>query len=82
MGNTFDERSNIKFQIRTRDHLRFVIQNWHLSDMVFDNKKKIKYIVTAFTPDMSKQSSNEIQEIRDEMIILKDVIDKNTNMIQ
>jgi hypothetical protein len=33
-----------------RDHLRFVISNWHLSDFAFRKEKKssLKYIVTAF----------------------------------
>ena len=35
MGNTYAERSAISAQIRTRDHLTFVINNWHLSECAF-----------------------------------------------
>ena len=42
-----------------RDHLKFVIQNWHLNKLAFENKKQIKYIVTAFAPeDISNEEEN------------------------
>ena len=30
MGNTYIERSPVAKYIRIRDHLRFVMENWHL----------------------------------------------------
>ena len=66
MGNTFSERSSIKSQIRMRDHLRFVISNWYLSDLAFENKSQLKYIVTAFAAtenaDNSEQFENKVHE--------------------
>lgn len=48
MGNTFAVRSEIAKEIRIRDHLRFVVDNWYLSDYAFKNKDRLKFIVTAF----------------------------------
>ena len=52
MGNTFAERSAISAEIRIRDHLTFVINNWYLSDLAFgskSDKEKLKYVITAFS---------------------------------
>ena len=38
-----------------RDHLRFVITNWYLSDLAFTNKNKLKYIVTAFVSNLKHE---------------------------
>lgn len=31
-----------------KDHLYFVMDNWHLINFAFKDKKSIKYIITAF----------------------------------
>ena len=48
MGNTFGERTEVSNLIQVRDHLKFVMDNWHMNDTSFKNKSKIKYIITAF----------------------------------
>ena len=48
MGETFGDRRAVADEIKIKDHLKFVMDNWHLSDMTFKNKEKIKYIITAF----------------------------------
>ena len=47
MGNTFAERSLLTVQIRMRDHLKFVIDKWHLIDGAF-KKSNVNYVITAF----------------------------------
>ena len=49
MGNTFSERSEVAQQIMTRDHLKFVMDNYHLMNFAIKNVKRVKYIVTAFS---------------------------------
>ena len=52
MGNTFSVRSGIASQTRMRDHLKFIIANWHLSNKAFEGEKaSLKYIITAFNQD-------------------------------
>ena len=48
MGNTFAVRSEIASEIRIRDHLWFVLHNWYLSDLAFEDKNRLKYVITAF----------------------------------
>lgn len=48
MGNTFAERSEVGAQIMTKDHLRFVMDNWLLMNIAFKDKSRIKYIIAAF----------------------------------
>lgn len=38
-----------------RDHLNFVVDNWHLSGLAFSDKKKIKYIITAFRANIENE---------------------------
>lgn len=48
MGNTFAERAEVGAQIMTKDHLRFVMDNWLLMNIAFRDKSRIKYIIAAF----------------------------------
>jgi len=50
MGNTYSNRSEIAEQLRYRDHLRFVLDNWYLKGAAFGGEiGKVKYIIAAFT---------------------------------
>ena len=50
MGGTYSERSVISHQIKVRDHIAFVRDNWFLIDAVFKDKEKYKYkyVLAAF----------------------------------
>jgi len=49
MGNIYNNRVKVADQVRIRDHLRFVVDNWYLSNVAYkDEKPRIKYIVSAF----------------------------------
>ena len=47
IGNTYMSRNEVAHNIRSRDHLKFVIENWELNQY-FENRDKLKYIVTAY----------------------------------
>ena len=51
MANTYNNRIEEANKIRTRDHLRFVMDNWFLIDIAFYGKKNLNYIITAFFAD-------------------------------
>jgi hypothetical protein len=48
MGDTFGQRNEVAQQIKIKDHLAFVIDNWYLKDFSLGNIKEINYIITAF----------------------------------
>ena len=48
MGNTFGNRNEVAEQIKIRDHLAFVIDNWYLKDYAIGDSKQLNYIVAAF----------------------------------
>ena len=61
MGDTFGQRNEIAEQIKIKDHLAFVIDNWYLKDYALGDPKKIKYIITAFSIE-GEQEDNELIE--------------------
>ena len=53
MGDTFNKNNLVENQLRIKDHLSFVLDNWYLNDIGsqkfnFRDKSQIKYIMTAF----------------------------------
>lgn len=61
MGNTFAERSSVAEQIMIRDHLTFIVDNFHLIPYVFTNKTGVKYLIAAFHAKESEENENEEQ---------------------
>ena len=61
MGDTFGQRNEVAEQIKIKDHLAFVIDNWYLKDYALGDPKKIKYIITAFSIE-SELEDNELIE--------------------
>lgn len=47
-----------------RDHLNFVVDNWHLSGLAFSDKKKIKYIITAFRANIENEQIEQLQNLQ------------------
>jgi hypothetical protein len=56
MGNTFAERSLVVEEVKSKDHLLFVMDNWHLLYMAFNDLKHVKYIVAAFYASQDDES--------------------------
>ena len=59
MGDTFSRRNEVAEQIKIKDHLSFVIDNWYLKDFSLGNSKQIKYIITAFHVPHDDENENE-----------------------
>lgn len=47
MGDTFGSNNEVKDQIKIKDHLSFIMDNWYLKDVSLGNVKNIKYIIAA-----------------------------------
>ena len=59
MGNTFSQRNEVADQIKMKDHLGFVIDNWYLMSYALGDTKQIKYIITAFHAN-EEEDDNEM----------------------
>lgn len=59
MGNTFGVRAEVQSQIMTRDHLRFVVDNFHLLPLAIPDKSTLKYIITSSLVPEEKEMSDE-----------------------
>jgi hypothetical protein len=63
MGNTFAERSLVAEEIKLKDHLVFVMDNWHLLNRAFDNIQDARFIIAAFYNKMDHDSDKEIVDM-------------------
>lgn len=50
MGNTYSQRREVEVALRQKDHLRFILDNFHMRNNCL-NIKTVKYIIAAFTMD-------------------------------
>lgn len=70
MGNTYMERNVVAHNIRSRDHLKFVIENWELNQY-FENRDKLKYIVTAYkVKELQQDQEAHILHVTDQVLHL------------
>ena len=51
MQNTFAKRRVIAEQVKIKDHLKFVLDNWHLINYALKDKSSIQYIIGAMFHD-------------------------------
>jgi hypothetical protein len=59
MGDTFGQRNEVAEQVKIKDHLAFVLDNWYLKDFALGNIKEINYIITAFNVQ-AEEAENEV----------------------
>ena len=67
MGNTFAERSLVAEEIKLKDHLVFVMDNWHLMNKAFNNLHNARFIIAAFYNNLDEDSDIEILETQKEL---------------
>ena len=63
MGNTYSERREQEVSLRQKDHLRFVLDNFHLRENSFEDIKSVRYIIAAFQMDEEITESEELFHI-------------------
>ena len=51
MQNTFRNRREVAEQVKIKDHLKFVLDNWHLISYALKDKSSIQYIIGAMHQD-------------------------------
>lgn len=67
MGNTYSQRRDQEDALRYKDHLRFVLDNFHMRESAFKNMKRVKYIIAAFTMDDENQESEVLSSLEDQI---------------
>ena len=71
MSSVYNERQEVANQVRIRDHLIFVVDNWYLRDIAFKDYEQIKYIICAFLQKREFSEQKLIHHIHDEIMNLK-----------
>ena len=67
MGNTFTTRNKVAKMVKVKDHLRFVMDNWHLRDYALNDKSQIQYIVCALSADELQSEKEKFAELNHEI---------------
>ena len=83
MGDTFGKRNEVAEQVKIKDHLAFVIDNWYLKDFSLGDPKQINYIITAFhvhdegaDNEILEQLQSQVGEIKDQISTVHSEITK------
>ena len=72
MGSIYIERIVVSDQVRIRDHLLFVIENWYLLDVAFKNdRKKTKYVICSFHQKKEFNEKNQLIHLYDQVNEIK-----------
>ena len=72
MGDTFGQRNLVADQVKMKDHLAFIIDNWYLKDYSLGDTSQIKYVITAFHIDDSSPGNERIEHLQSTLEEVKD----------
>ena len=76
MGNTYTVRNEVIEELKYKDHLRFVLDNWFLLPYAFKDITKVQYVIGGFslvTPE--NEASYELNnKVNSDVANLKKVI--------
>ena len=64
MQKTFAGRRLVAEQVKIQDHLKFVLDNWHLMNFAMRNKSSIKYVIACTLSQDSTSSDQAINELK------------------
>ena len=80
MGDSFARRTEVAQEIMTQNHLKFVIDNYHLIKLAFKDIREVKYIVTAFY-SQQVADADEDKIMNEDVNQLKDGVQKLTRIV-
>ena len=66
MQKTFASRRLVAEQVYIKDHLKFVLDNWHLMNFALPNKSSIKYVIACLLHDDSS-GGDKFNEVKEEI---------------
>ena len=67
MQNTFTKRRGVAEQVKIKDHLKFVLDNWHLMDYALPNKSSMKYVIACLIQNEQVSSDKQIAGVKREL---------------
>ena len=73
MGDTFGERKSMAEQIKIKDHLAFVIDNWYLKEYSLGDLERINYIIAAYHVKSNSEENEKLQMLEE---LLREVLVK------
>jgi len=82
MQKTFAGRRIVAEQVKIKDHLKFVLDNWHLIDFAMTNKSSIKYVIACLISDNTQSSDQKFNEVKDEIKAIDSQSQENFNKLQ
>lgn len=57
----------------TKNNLRFVIDNWHVNDWAFKDKKRVQYLIAAITAESCMDHDyHAMQELKAKLLEMND----------
>ena len=71
MGATFDKNSQAADENRMRERLRVVMANWGLKAIKDSERKRIKYLVTAFLDEEDEEDIEILKELQESVNEMK-----------
>ena len=67
MQKTFASRRLVAEQVQIKDHLKFVLDNWHLMNYALKDKNSMKYIIAALYVDDLETQDGQFSHVKDEI---------------
>ena len=80
MGDTFAQRTPISKEIMIQNHLKFIIDNFHLMSLSFTDISKVKYVMCAFYSQVDNKDEAQAFTQRD-VKLMKDDLSTVTALI-
>lgn len=71
MGETFGANNEVKEQIKIKDHLSFIMDNWYLKEVSLGNIKNIKYIIAAIPVSDSSEDEDNLAVVQNDLEAMK-----------
>jgi len=67
MGSTFASRKLVAEEIKVKDHLRFLLDNWHLMDYALKDKSQVTYIISAFSMQEAEKKDENYERLKSDL---------------
>ena len=81
MGDTFAKNNEVQNQIKIKDHLGFVLDNWYLNEIQKEKTMQIKYIMSAFAIHDETDDTEMIRAVYERVDELDEVMTKTLTAI-
>ena len=81
MQKTFTQRRLVAEQVQIKDHLKFVLDNWHLMNYALKDKNSMKYIIAALYVDDVETQDGQFSNVKEEIKAIDQQSQENFNKL-